>query len=123
LKIVSECRLRAGSSRRQPPLKKLDDSGECFTKGRESLMIVTGQLVHPDLSLAVHHVDLLRLHTTFHHNLTLADSQSTISSSVHVESFHVCVNAINDASLDITNKNITDFSGLAGEFGFTELPC
>jgi hypothetical protein len=46
---------------------------ERFTIGRGSLMIITSQLVHPNLSLLVHHIDLLRVCATFHHNPTLAD--------------------------------------------------
>jgi hypothetical protein len=93
----------------------LSDSGEIerFTIGRGSLMIITTRLEHPDPSLPVLRIDLLRLCTTFHHNPTLADSQYTISSSVDVESFHIFVNAIHGVPFDITDKNMTDLLSLA----------
>jgi hypothetical protein len=69
-------------------------------------MIIRSQLVHSDLSLPAHRIDLLRVCTTFHHNPTLADSQYTISSSVDVESFRVFANAVISALFDISHGNI-----------------
>jgi hypothetical protein len=101
----------------------LDDSGEIerFINGRGSLVIITSQLVHPNLSLPVDRIVLLRLCATFNHNSALADLHYTISFSVDVESFYIFVNAISGAPFDITDESITDLSSLAAEFGFIQV--
>jgi hypothetical protein len=80
-------------------------------------MIITSRLVHPNLSLPIHHINLLRLCATFHRNPTLSDSQYTIPSSVDVESSRIFVNAINGGPFDITDESILDLSSLAAELG------
>jgi hypothetical protein len=62
--------------------------------------------MHPHLSLPIGRIHRLVACTTIIENLTFTESLDAISSSVDVNRFQRFVDAINGASLDITDANI-----------------